>query len=130
MNKSLDANILLRWILGDIPLQQKEADKLLTRKVSYHVADMAIQELVYVMEKAAHFPRELVAEGLQMIMSQANIDCNRILLAKVIPKYLKYSTVSFTDCCLAVYAELNDATPLYTFDKKMARDLPQVELVK
>ncbi len=33
------------------------------------------------------------------------------------------------DCCLATYAELNDAKPLWTFDQKLARQAPDAKLV-
>ena len=130
MNAAIDTDVLLRWILGDVPEQLMAADALLAKKRTYHVADVALQEIVYVMERVAHLPRTVIADALQMIVAQANINCNRTLILKVLPLYLKHKTASFTDICLAVYAELGNCTPVYTFDKKMARDLPQVELVR
>jgi uncharacterized protein len=130
MGGSLDTNAILRWILGDIPSQQQTVDQLLEKKKTYHVADMAIQEVVYVMEKVVQMPRSLIVRSMQTIIAQANINCNRALLLKVLPYYSNHPAVSFTDCCLAVYAELNKTSPLMTFDKKLARQLPSVELLR
>lgn len=129
-NASLDTNVLLRWLVGDVPKQQKQVEALLSRDMKYHVVDMAIAEVVFVMEYYMKFPRDLVAGFLTAIIEQPKIECNRSLLYSVIPYYEKHTTESFVDCCLAVYAKLDGTTPVYTFDKKMARDLPYVELLK
>ncbi len=35
--------------------------------------------------------------------------------------YLENPKLSFNDCCLAGYAALNEAEPLWTFDKDLAK---------
>lgn len=129
MQKSLDANFLLRWLLGDVPAQQALTDRVMAGKVTLHVADMVLEEIAYVMEKVMGLPRSIVANNFRAIMGQANLNCNRAVLARALPLYEKHPALSFVDCCLAVYAELNNAVPLLTFDKKLALQLEQAELV-
>ena len=117
---SLDTNILLRWLLRDVPAQAKRADALISSGRSLVVADIAVSELAYVLEKVAGMPRNLVAENVNAILSQAKISCNRALFQKTLALYVTSPALSFNDCYLAAHAQLNNAVPLYTFDKKLA----------
>lgn len=126
---SIDTNILLRMILGDVE-SQAEAIRYLTEKHDMlAVSDLAISEMVYVLEKSQKVSRKLVSELLYSLLANQHLSINRPLFQTVVPHYEKSLGVSFNDCCLAAYAKLNNQTPLYTFDKKFARDLPHVELV-
>lgn len=58
-------------------------------------------------------------------MAQANINCNRQLFEVALPLYQSHTSLSFVDCCLAGYAVLGDSTPLYAFDKALAKKLPK-----
>jgi predicted nucleic-acid-binding protein len=127
---SLDACCILRWLLQDIPEQEQQAvHKLLSSPGHYHLADTTLMEVVYVLEKIYNQERYFIASCLNLIHSLNQINCNRALISNVIPYYTGNSSVSFADCCAAVYAELNEAEPLLTFDKKLAAKLPQAELL-
>ncbi|MCL2869203.1 PIN domain-containing protein [Candidatus Saccharibacteria bacterium] len=119
--ESLDANVLLRLVLNDVPIQTEKVIKLLERKnASYDVSDLAIHELAYVLEMALGLSRDFVAQTIDIIISTHNINCNRTLFGEVLPAYLKYPKLSFNDCCLAGYAKLNQTEPLWTFDHTLA----------
>lgn len=126
---SLDTNCLLRWLLNDLPEQSNLVAKLISTG-SHHVADIALIEFVYVLEKLYGYPRDLVAANLTVIIEHPNINSNRQLFASALPIYTQHPALSFTDCCLATYAELNQAIPLQTFDKKLAAKLPQAQLLR
>lgn len=126
---SLDTNCLLRWVLQDIPGQSEAVACVLAEGGDYHVADMALAEFVFVLEKLYGHPRDLIAENLAAIAGHPAINCNAALLDKVIPLYTRHTALSFVDCCLSVYAELNDASPLLTFDRALAKKLPHAELL-
>ena len=127
-NASLDTNSLLRWALQDIPEQAEKVDVLLRKYDNLHVADVAIIEMVSVLETLYKLPRKLVAEHIELVMSQSSINCNRALFAHALVPYRQYPSLSIVDCCLASYAELDQVEPLYTFDKSLAAKLPQVKL--
>ena len=120
---SADTNVLLRWVVDDIPAQTKAAAKLLKGAEVVHVADAAIIEMVYVLEKVYGFSREIITEYTQAVMSLSQVNCNRTLFARVLPIYVKNRTLSIVDCSLAVYAEIDETTPLYTFDKQLSKKL-------
>jgi len=127
---SLDANVLLRLLLNDINTQHQAAVKLFENAPGqFAVADTAIIETVFVLERNYEFTRAAIVETIEGLMSLAEINCNRPLFARALLLFSKHPALSFEDCCLAVYAELNEAKPLWTFDQKLAKQAPSARLV-
>ena len=118
---SLDTNALLRLLLNDV-IEQHEAIKKLLREASGQlaVADIAVIELVFVLERYYGFSRQQVGEAVRGLMLLKEINGNRALFEKALPIYISRPALSFEDCCLSTYAILNQAEPLWTFDKKLA----------
>jgi predicted nucleic-acid-binding protein len=125
--RSLDTNTLLRLLLADVPKQATAVEELLTNPSQrFAVADMVFAEIVWVLQGTAYgYDRPRIAANLESISAIRNISCNRAMLGKAIPLYLSHPKISFIDACLSVYAELNEATPLLTFDKKLVAALPK-----
>lgn len=130
LSGSLDTNALLRLLLNDVA-QQHEAAKKLLRKASSQlaVADIAVIELVFVLERYYGFSRQQVSEAVTGLILLKEISCNRMLFEKVLPLYLSHSALSFEDCCLSTYAAINEAEPLWTFDKKLASQAASAKLI-
>lgn len=130
MRESLDTNIILRLMLRDIPGQCKKIQKLLMRHgYTYDVADLAISEAVYVMQNQYELPREMIVDGIRGLVDFPGVNYNRNLFERVFPMYLACPKLSFNDCCLAGYAALNQAEPLWTFDKDLAKESGTAKLV-
>lgn len=127
---SLDTNALLRLLLNDVP-EQHEATKKLLREANGQlaIADIAVIELVFVLERHYGFSRQQVAEAVTGLMLLREINCNRILFEKALPTYVSHPALSFEDCCLSTYAMLNQAEPLWTFDKKLATQAGSAKLI-
>lgn len=129
MTESLDTNLILRLALQDIPEQCLRVQELLMRQnVVYNIADLVVTEAVYVLQKDK--TRREVVGMLQFILSLPRIRANFNLFERVFPMYLEYPKLSFNDCCLAVYAELNGAEPLWTLDRKLAHQVPNAKLLR
>ncbi len=130
MCESLDTNIILRLILRDIPEQCNRIQDLFMRHgVTYNIADLAVSEAVYVMQNQYGLSREEIADGICRLLWFPGINYNKNLFDKVLPMYLEHPKMSFNDCCLAVYAELNEAEPLWTFDKALAKESGTAKLL-
>ena len=130
-NGSLDANVILRLLLNDVPKQHKAVVDLLSSNTSqFAVADVAIIEIVFVLCRAYEFSREQIAEAIDGLMNLGGINCNQSLFAKTLPLFVEHPALSFEDCCLAMYAQLNEAEPLWTFDKKLAAQASNARLIK
>ena len=127
---SFDTNVLLRLLLNDIPDQHAATKKLLSHAThQFAIADTAIIELVFVLERYYGFSRSQTTEAVKGLMKLNEISCSRILFDKALSLYVAHSSLSFEDCCLSVYAQLNDAEPLWTFDKKLANQASNSKLV-
>jgi predicted nucleic-acid-binding protein len=131
---SLDTNVLLRLFLDDIPDQHQAVVNLLENNTNpssapFAVADTAIIEAAFVLERHYTFSREAIADAINGLMSLTETRCNHPLFEKALPIYTQHSKLSFEDCCLAVYAELDDAQPLWTFDKKLAQQTANARLL-
>ena len=65
---------------------------------------------------------------LRLIMNDVPERREKVLnLLYTFPLYLEHPKLSFYDCCLACYAEIKHHEPLFTFDKKLAKQLPQAK---
>lgn len=118
---SLDANALLRLILGDVPAQSDAVLKLLSQDMVFDVADMVIAEVLYVLESSSYgFSRQQSSQAIRRVTEEPRFSCNRQMFQKALTLYEDHPALSFVDCCAVTYAELNEATALYTFDKKLA----------
>lgn len=118
---SLDTNVLLRLLLNDVPAQTKAAEALLVSGAKYEVADAALIEMVFVLEKIYRMDRVLISENILGIVRNQSFYCNRVLFEQVMPQYVAEPSLSIIDCSLLTYARLNKAVPLYSFDKKLVQ---------
>jgi len=127
---SLDANVLLRLLLNDLPDQHQAVVNLFQDShEQFAVADTAVIETIFVLERNYKFTRNAIVETIEGLMSLTEINCNRPLFIKALPLFLKHPGLSFEDSCLATYAELNDAKPLWTFDQKLIKQASSAKLV-
>lgn len=126
--ESLDTNIIMRIILSDIPKQcEKILDLFMRQGVTYHISDLAISETVYNLQQS--YSRAEIVTALQRVLDLPHINANFALFEQVFPMYLQHPELSFNDCCLSVYAALNEAEPLWTFDKALAKESPTAKLL-
>lgn len=118
---SFDTNMLLRLLLDDVPAQTAAVDKLLRPGCAYEVADVALIEMVFVLEKVYEMDRNLIKENVMGIVRNRSFLCNTNLFERAMPLYVAEPGLSVVDCVLLIYVRLNAALPLYTFDKKLSK---------
>lgn len=129
LRESLDTNIILRLALRDVPEQcLKIVDLFMRHGVVYDVTDLAVTEAVYVMQKQ-EYARQQIVDMLETILKDFGLQYNKALFDRVFPMYLACPKLSFNDCCLAAYAALNGAEPLWTFDKDLAKQSGTAKLL-
>ena len=123
---SLDTNILLRLILKDVPHQLAKAEALIKTNKTLTINDLAITETVFVLEKVVGHSRADIAKLITALTNNQYLEINRLTITKTLNHYLTYPALSFNDCYLAIAAQQASKTPLYTFDKALAKNLPKL----
>ena len=133
MTDSIDTNIVLRCILGDVPRQRSLAVSILKSSESLHyLSNQALLECIYVLEITEEMTRREVVDLLTFFLARFSdkIIYDRALTKLAFPLYLSHPKLSWVDCALAAEAELSHHEPLLTFDRKLANQLPQAKLVE
>jgi predicted nucleic-acid-binding protein len=118
---SLDTNILLRLVVGDVPPHTKLITQLFEKVSVLHVADIVIFEMVFVLSSYYQFSKEDIIESVYTIIRHEKISCNRKLFELGLQTYIEHAKLSFVDSTLPHYANLTNSKPLYTFDVAIAK---------
>ncbi len=115
---SLDANVLLRLLLNDVPAQHDAAVNLI-RRGEFRVSDIATAEVVFVLDRHYGLSRAQIRKALGRLLRQPPIRATPEALA-ALPTFDTSPKLSFEDCLLVEHAERDHAQPLWTFDRKLA----------
>lgn len=126
---SLDTNIIVRLFVDTNRAQTEAAQRCLDEHDHVAIADIALIETTYVLTEYYGKNRKAASECVEALLANAKINCNRPLFHRALRLYREHAALSIEDCCLVTYAKLNDATPLMTFDKKLAKQTHYSELL-
>lgn len=118
---SVDANVLLDWLLQRDTRRTNAAASLFKSVKDLHIADLTIAEMVYVLASEYEVSRPTIVDFMNRIVNEEVFNCNRALIRKALRLYESEPKLSWVDCCAVFYAELNNALPLYTFDKDLIK---------
>jgi predicted nucleic-acid-binding protein len=129
--ESIDANVLIRAVLEQDTAQGGSARNLLggTGR-QFWVSALAWAELVHALDAHYSFSRRQVAELVTAVLDMGSIQTRRDILAAAVAHFLSHPKLSFEDCYMAEEARLTDAAPLWTSDKKLARQHPTAREVR
>ena len=128
--ESVDANVILRFTMRDVPDHlDRVLDLFATVGGRYLVSAEAVVEAVHAMEAHYQLGREAVVEQLDAFFAVPSIEADRAFYARVCATYVDHRKLSFTDCLLAETAQSMRATPLWTFDEKLAHQHVAARLV-
>lgn len=127
---SLDTNVLLRWLIQDVPDQAAMVDELMAKGRRFRVDDAAIIETVFVLERTMRLSRRTVTESLRVLIATASLDLDRALWNRIADIYLDHPKISVADIFLALRAGDAGAVPLLTFDPKLANQVDGVALLE
>ncbi len=115
---SLDTNVVLRFLLNDVPPQTQKATKIIQDSQVY-VTDVIVVEVIYVLEKVYMLGRSDVCTLVVNFLGFANVIYNTRFLLETVQRYGQHPALSIVDCYAA--AESKDYNnQLVTFDKRLA----------
>lgn len=121
---SLDANVLLRLLLEDLPEQHDAALALLTGGGRFAVSDVALIEVAFVLGRAYGLTRAQQREAVLGLLDQPQIEGSRDVFAGALERYVVRPKLSLEDCYLVAAAEHHGYAPLWTFDRKLVSQSP------
>jgi predicted nucleic-acid-binding protein len=116
---SLDANVVLRYLLDDIPEQTLIAKAVITGSASY-ITDVVATETIFVLERVVGMRRSDIVRLVQMFLSLPSVVYNDYFLDQVIVLYEEKKTLSIVDCYAATEAKVY-GNSLVTFDKELVK---------
>ena len=126
---SLDTNILMRYIWKDVPGQREKAIALMDdESQTFYISDLVVAELAFNL-KCENLRRKTVARVLESILAKKNIKVNPMTVDEVLPFFAEHPALSFVDCYTAIEAEKLGREPLWTFDRKLAKQCEGARLV-
>ncbi|MDZ7786410.1 MAG: PIN domain-containing protein [Candidatus Saccharibacteria bacterium] len=115
---SLDTNVVLRFLLDDVPTQTKKATNIISKNKVY-VTDVVVVETIYVLEKVILLPRKDITKLVTDFLGFSNVVHNPYFLIKTLALYERSPSLSIVDCYAASEANAY-ANKLVTFDKKLS----------
>ena len=128
---SLDTNLVVRLLVTrEYPEISEAVVHAIESNQMTHLADLAITESVFVLNKYYRIERAAIARFFQALFKNPRINCNVALFDKAFNYFTGHPALSFEDCCLVAYAEINNASPLLTNDRTLAKQLNNAELIK
>lgn len=127
--KTLDTNIVLRYIWKDVPEQREKVEKLLNdEETMFCIPDCVIPEVIYNLQQS-YVRRSSIVGVLYELAERKNIQISPFVLDTVLPFFAEHPALSFVDCYAAFEAEKKGREPLLTFDKKLAKQHPSAQMV-
>lgn len=119
MRRLVDANVILRYLLGDVPAQAEKARAEIDRGV--YLLDGALAEVVYVLGGIYEMPRGRIASLLTDLLDEVGSP-NVAVGKRALAIFAKKSRLDFIDCYLAACQELG-GDEVVTFDKDLIKYL-------
>lgn len=114
----LDANVILRYLLGDIPDQSEKAREAIIAGASTTVEVMA--EVIYVLSGVYKAERAVIASALATFIKEVEIP-HKAALNYALQLYA-LRKLDFVDCLLEGYHHI-DGMEVMTFDMKLQKVL-------
>lgn len=123
---ALDTNVLVRYIVQDDAAQAKKAAKLIeshcTAEEPGRVDVVVVCELVWVLEAAYGYGRDVVTGVLRQLLSTAELTVPSTDQAWAAVRAYERGHADFADYLLAIRNRDAGCTATFTFDRRAAAD--------
>ena len=116
---SLDTNVVLRYLLNDVPEQSNKSKDVITRSAAY-ITDVVAAEIVFVLERVIGMERSDIVKLVKAFLSLPNLIYNDYFLDQTLDLYGASKTLSIVDCYAATEAEVY-GNKLVTFDRALVK---------
>ena len=121
---ALDTNVLIRYLVGDVPEQAEAARELveaLTPDDPGFICREVVLEVAWVLERSYRFTRHRIAEALMDLTASDSLVVENSDDVAAAAHRFRQVGVGFSDLMILRAAERANSTPLQTFDRRLAR---------
>jgi predicted nucleic-acid-binding protein len=115
----LDTNVLVRYLVGDDPVQASRARREIERGERFLVDGVVLCELVWVLESGYGFSRADIAGVLERILATAQFEIEGKDLALTALHDFRRSGADFSDCLIGRRNRAAGASETLTFDRRL-----------
>ena len=118
MNKLLDANAILRYLLNDIEEQAETVEKAI-KNGAYTIPEV-MAEVVYVLCGVYECERKEIADTIRVLLDEIDISDKPVILSAL--DLFGSTNLDYVDCILVARAVVLNENVL-TFDKKLTKQI-------
>lgn len=118
MKKLIDANVILRYLLGDHPEFSEKAKDII--EAGAYTLPEVLAEVVYVLKGVYKISREEIGSTLIDFMDEITIDHQEVMTEALM--IYADTSLDFVDCILISYHRIAGAE-VVSFDKKLNKKL-------
>ena len=116
----LDANIIIRFLVGDDPKKATRVEKLLANQNNKNILlDTVVAEIIWVLGSYYQFDKSSILESVRALIHYRSVSCNRGLLETALAIWEKHN-ISFIDAYLVSHAQMKKLE-IYSYDVKLDR---------
>lgn len=122
--EAVDANVVLRYLVGDDPGQEMAARDLmdgLTPSNPGFICREVVMEIAWVLERSYHFARAQIAEALLNLTASDSLVVENSDDVAAAAHLYRRGGIGFSDLMILSASKRAGASPLYTFDRGLAR---------
>lgn len=120
----LDTNVILRFLLGDVPVQTKKAKECFSQakrgKVKLILIAEVILEAVYVLEKNYRVPRVKISELLSGLIKSKYLETEKKEVLIAVLQRFWQTKLDFVDLLL-IEQSRSVSVQIFTFDKGLKK---------
>lgn len=121
----LDTNLLVRFIMQDDPIQSRQVQHMIERRLTEHnpgfISLAAILETTWVLESTYKQSRQKIAEAIHRILQVETFVIQNEQEVYTAMIALKAGLGSFGDALIAALGTWSGCTSTLTFDRKASR---------
>lgn len=125
MEKILDANIIIRYLVEDDKQKANAIESLLQSDKILILTDVTISEIIWVLSSYYHEKKEEIIKKITALIHLPSIKTNKSLILKALYIFQK-NKIDWIDAYLAAFAIENKIETIYSYDT----DLDKIKKIK
>lgn len=120
----IDTNILLRFLLADVPKQFKEVKKVFeeakTGQLKLIISQITIFEVIFNLVKLYQFKKEIIVFNLRRLLAVPYLEIQDREIFDQALVIFKDANLDFVDCFILAFGQIA-GSKIFTFDRKIKR---------